>query len=67
MQLVEPEVRVLSRPKDLSLAEKAVEGAKEQYVSITGRDVSTSVVGELSDNMYVACSALTFRLPINPS
>lgn len=62
MQLVEPEVRVVARPKDLSLAEKAVEGAKEQYVSITGRDVSTSVVGELSDNMYVMCPRFNIQI-----
>ncbi|OCB90712.1 vacuolar H+ ATPase E1 [Sanghuangporus baumii] len=49
LQLVEPEVRVLTRPKDVKLAEKAGEGAKEQYVSITGRDISVSVVGDLSD------------------
>ncbi|KAL5532327.1 VMA4 [Sanghuangporus sanghuang] len=49
LQLVEPEVRVLTRPKDVKLAEQAGEGAKEQYVSITGRDISVSVVGDLSD------------------
>ncbi|KAL5483514.1 VMA4 [Sanghuangporus weigelae] len=49
LQLVEPEVRVLTRPKDVKLAEKAAKGAKEQYVSITGRDISISVVGDLSD------------------
>lgn len=62
MQLVEPEVRVVARPKDLSLAEKAVEGAKEQYVSITGRDVSISVIGELSDNMYVMCPRFNIQI-----
>ncbi|KAL5504971.1 VMA4 [Sanghuangporus vaninii] len=49
LQLVEPEVRVLTRPKDVKLAGKAAEGAKEQYVSITGRDISVFVVGDLSD------------------
>ena len=50
---MEQEVTVVARPKDQQTVEKAVEGAKEQYFSISGRDVSIAVVGELSDNTCV--------------
>ncbi|EJD07916.1 vacuolar H+ ATPase E1 [Fomitiporia mediterranea MF3/22] len=51
LQLMDTEVLVIARPKDEQLVQKAAEGAKEQYRSISGRDVSITVVTELSDNI----------------
>jgi len=51
LQLMESEVKVLAREKDTKLVEKAAEGAKQQYVEISGRDVNITVVGELSNTI----------------
>lgn len=51
LQLMEAEVKVYSRAKDVKLVQKAVDGAKRQYGEISGRDVNITVVGELSDTM----------------
>ena len=50
---MESEVTVISRPKDVELVEKAVEGAKEQYSSLSGREITVNISEELSDTMYV--------------
>lgn len=51
---MEPLVIVSARKKDLSVVEKAAEGAKAQYKEISGRDVEYSINGDLSDNLYVS-------------
>jgi len=51
LQLMEPAVIVSARSKDVSVVEKAAEGAKAQYKEISGRDVEYSVNGDLSDNL----------------
>ena len=51
---MEPEATVLARPKDSSLIKNAAKGAKEQFTSITGQEVSISVKTDLSDNMSVS-------------
>ena len=53
---MEPVTTVLTRPKDSSLIENAVRGAKEQFTSITAQEVSISVKTDLSDNMSVPLS-----------
>ena len=50
---MEPEATVIARTKDEGLVKKAHQGAVEQFTSITGQEVSVSVVADLSDNMYV--------------
>jgi len=50
LQLLESDATLVSRKKDVSLVEKAAEGAKKQYKEISGRDVSYTVDGTLSDN-----------------
>ena len=54
LQLMESEVTVIPRPKDVELVEKAVEGAKEQYSSLSGREITVNISEELSDTMYVS-------------
>jgi len=51
LQLLEPEIVVLSRKKDTGIVQKAVEGAKIQYKEISGRDVGVTVEGSLSDDI----------------
>lgn len=51
---MESTVTVSARSKDLSIVEKAAEGAKTQYKEISGRDVEYAVNGDLSDNLCVA-------------
>lgn len=42
---------MLSRKKDESLVEAAVENAKKQYTEISGREVKVSVDASLSDDL----------------
>ena len=51
LQLMEPEARIISRPKDKDIVEKAMSGAAEQYKSATGEEVSVSLTSDLSDNL----------------
>ncbi|KLO18226.1 ATPase V1/A1 complex subunit E [Schizopora paradoxa] len=51
LQLMEPSVIVSARKKDVSVVEKAAEGAKAQYKEISGRDVEYSINGDLSDTL----------------
>lgn len=51
LQLMEPEVTILSRPKDAELVKKAIKGAKEQYISISGREITINISEELSDTI----------------
>ncbi|THH07644.1 hypothetical protein EW145_g3242 [Phellinidium pouzarii] len=51
LQLMESDVTVIARPKDISLAEKAVAGAQEQYTEISGRTVNIPVISELPDTI----------------
>ncbi|KAI5117056.1 hypothetical protein M0805_005295 [Coniferiporia weirii] len=51
LQLMEPEVTVIARPKDVTLVEKAAEGARAQYTELSGRDATVSVVGDLSNTI----------------
>ncbi|PAV17739.1 ATPase V1 A1 complex subunit E [Pyrrhoderma noxium] len=51
LQLMESEVTVISRPKDVELVEKAVESAKEQYSSLSGREITVNISEELSDTI----------------
>jgi len=50
--MLEPEIVVYSRKKDTSIVAHAAEGAKAQYKEISGRDVSITVQGTLSDDRY---------------
>lgn len=62
LQLLEPEAIVHARGKDTNVAEKAADGARRQYTEISGRQVSVSVVGDLSNELYVrSCIPLLFR------
>ncbi len=56
LSLLEPEVTVHTREKDVEIAERAVENAKNVYTEISGRTVKTSVNGSLSNDLYVSCS-----------
>jgi len=51
LQMLEGDVTISGRKKDLPVVEKAVEGAKKQYKEISGRDVNVKVDGSLSDNI----------------
>ncbi|KAF8504244.1 ATPase V1/A1 complex subunit E [Hysterangium stoloniferum] len=50
LQMLEPEVTVLGRKKDVLLVERAAEGAKFQYNHISGREVNIRVEGTLADD-----------------
>ncbi|PSR78036.1 hypothetical protein PHLCEN_2v7599 [Hermanssonia centrifuga] len=56
LSLLEPEVTVHTREKDVEIAERAVENAKNVYTEISGRTVKTSVNGSLSNDLQ-RCSA----------
>lgn len=56
LQLLEPEVSVLAREKDIEIAERAVDGAAKQYTEVSGRTVKATVYGTLSNDMYVQTS-----------
>ncbi|EPQ51573.1 ATPase, V1/A1 complex, subunit E [Gloeophyllum trabeum ATCC 11539] len=49
LQMLEPDVTVYSRPKDLEVVKSAADAAAAQYKEISGRDVKIDVEGTLSD------------------
>ncbi|KAI0693933.1 ATPase V1/A1 complex subunit E [Cerioporus squamosus] len=51
LSLLEPEVTVHAREKDVDLVKRAADGAAEQYTEISGRKVEISVKGSLSDDI----------------
>ncbi len=61
---MEPTVIISARSKDVSIVEKASEGAKAQYKEISGREVEYSLNGDLSDNLCV--SANVFSVSVSP-
>ena len=66
LQLLEPEVTIVSRKKDKKIVERAAEGARRQYKEISGNDVEFTVDNSFSDTtyvldacwMYVVCSRI---------
>ncbi|KAG8934156.1 V-ATPase V1 sector subunit E [Tulasnella sp. 417] len=50
LRFMEPSITVKCRPKDKGLAEKAAEGAKQQYTEISGLKAEVSVEGSLTDD-----------------
>ena len=49
---MESNVTVISRSKDTSVVQKAADGAKKQYVEISGWGVNINITGDLSDTLY---------------
>jgi len=50
LQMLEPAITVHARKKDVSVVERAAQGAKKQYKEISGRNVDISVEGSLADD-----------------
>ena len=53
LNLLEPEVTVHAREKDVEIVVRAAASAAEQYTGISGRTVTPTVVGSLSNDMCV--------------
>lgn len=51
LQLLEPEVTVHAREKDVDIARRAAEAAAKQYTEVSGRSVSPTVQGTLSNDI----------------
>ena len=51
LRLLEPEVTVHAREKDVEIARRAGEGAAKQYNEISGRTVTVTVEGTLSKDL----------------
>ncbi|KAJ8457097.1 hypothetical protein ONZ51_g11734 [Trametes cubensis] len=51
LSLLEPDVTVHARPKDVGQVQRAIDGATRQYTEISGRTVSATVKGSLSDDI----------------
>ena len=60
LHLLEPAATVHARNKDVALAERAAGAAAEQYAAISGRAVSFTVVGSLSDDLCVSSRFMCF-------
>lgn len=56
LQLVETNVTLIVREKDVELAQKAAEAAAETYNQLSGRQVAFDILGELSDEGYIFVS-----------
>lgn len=50
LQLMEPNVTILSRSKDVDIVKSASEGAAKQYTEVSGREVKFEVDGSLPDD-----------------
>lgn len=61
LQILEPSVRVYTRPADAEVAKSAADAAKQKYKELSGRDVEFEVVGELSDDLCVSLLATVIR------
>lgn len=51
LQLLEPNVTVYAREKDLEVVQQAVDAAKQRYGEISGREVEVEVEGGLDDDL----------------
>ncbi|KAH8109498.1 vacuolar H+ ATPase E1 [Phellopilus nigrolimitatus] len=51
LQLMESDITVIAREKDVAIVETAAAGAQKQYNALSGRDVSISVLGDLPDSL----------------
>ena len=51
LHLLEPEVTVHAREKDVTIAQKATTNAAKAYEDISGRSVKATVRGELSNDL----------------
>ncbi|KAH9918763.1 ATPase V1/A1 complex subunit E [Epithele typhae] len=51
LNILEPDVTVHAREMDVALVQRASDGAATQYKEISGRTVSVTVVGSLSDDI----------------
>ena len=51
LNLLEPEVTVHAREKDVPIAQKATTNAAKAYEDISGRSVKATVHGELSNDL----------------
>ena len=60
LQLMEPNVTILSRSKDVDVVTTASESAAKQYNEVSGREVKFEVDGSLPDDGYVI---MTHRYP----
>lgn len=58
LQLMEPNVTLIVREKDVDLAQKAGEAAAETYNQLSGRRIVFDVQGALSNEGYVSISFL---------
>ena len=56
LQLMEPNVTVISRSQDVDVVTTASESAGRQYGEISGREINFEVDGSLSNNGYVTTS-----------
>lgn len=56
LQLMEPNVTVISRSQDVDVVTTASESAGRQYSEISGREINFEVDGSLSNNGYVTTS-----------
>lgn len=63
LSLMEPEVAIRVRSKDVDLANEAVERAQKSYEEISGRTVTISVEDGLSNDVYVPRSLHEPRPP----
>lgn len=59
LQILEPSIKVYTRPADVEVAKSAAESAKEKYKEISGRDLEFEVIGELSEDLYVPSSTFS--------
>lgn len=54
LQLMEPNVTLIAREKDIERVQKAGEAAAETYSQLSGRQIAFDVRGTLSDERYVS-------------
>ncbi len=53
LALLESDVVVLARDKDIDVVKKAAENAEKQYQELSSKTVTTKVQGGLSEDLYV--------------
>ncbi|KAJ3542228.1 hypothetical protein NM688_g5996 [Phlebia brevispora] len=64
LSLLEPEVIIQSRQKDVPIAQKATDNAIKQYAEISGRNVKATVYGELSNDLAGGVTLISGNLRI---
>ncbi len=56
LQLLEPSATVYARAKDAAIAARALDGVKNTYYDISGRQVELELDASLGDELYVGTS-----------